>query len=254
MEGAVQSLSYGWKDFEVVFADLTDTRKGTDDLPSAGEYVGIAKFKQLIGEGIRIGLDLNGNLTSIFSFGIQLFAPYFLHITHMMEDQNWFGFSRNENDRRFWANYLDLEDEQKKFIARGSGTVPYVGVPPDKDEDIKAGNRPNLAQGTLLANRINANRPSVFYNLVGFGLSDVANNAELAGKSLVSVDTIDVGNLGPTIGEISNRLDTLDKMMVRDGFNLNVLSLKRQWQEAERIAASKGQSPSPMWRQLTPIS
>lgn len=208
MCGVVQALRYGFKSQEIVYARKSDAMSGE-------AYVGIKKFKQLAGENITLNVDQHGNLQQVLAMGTPLEAPYFLHVVYGKEDDNWFGRSRHENCRRFWANWLHLEDNTMRLARRGTGSTVHVGVPPDTDVDKKAGRTPNLDAGKLAANKLSDGQSIVYENLVGLSAQDAVNNAELAGKSLIGIGTIDIGNPGPTMAGLNQRQEYLDKLLVR---------------------------------------
>lgn len=197
----LRAIDFGFQAAEVTWRDDKGFRKPR------------AKF--LLPDLTDFRIDENtGDVASLVNRGQDLPADQAAWFTYDREGDNHYGRARLENCRRAWSNYLADEDQLYRLEQKTAGILPKVGFPSDSKTPADAKDS-NYERAKALANGLMSNRGVVFENMAGLSLDDVARNAELAGKSLWSIDVIDMGNTGPAQSGLLERLRYLDSMLVR---------------------------------------
>lgn len=208
LSDAIRCLYLGFQSFEVVW--------GEDD---EGHTVPTA-FKPLLPELTTITVDAFGNVAGIENNGAKLKPGEFLLLNYDVEGSNFYGRSRLENIRRVWANYLAIEDQGYLLDKKSAGIIPLIYFPPDtsvpdtNNPNATAG-RSNLAAATRIGADIQNGKAIAMENFAGMAPDRPEDAAMLADKSDWKIDTVDIGNVGPSQSAILEKLRYYDSMLIR---------------------------------------
>lgn len=209
----LRAIDIGFAPIEVVWGELD------------GATVPV-KFKELLPELSILNVDNHGNLAGISNMGVVLDDPSrFMVYTHDRLADNHYGQSRLENCKRAWANWLTDEDQLGRLNAKAAGIIGKIGFPPDDrtrengnatNADGSATNASNYAKALALARATAQGQWSVFQNQTAKTMEAIANgHIELAGKSMWSIDLMDMGNCGPAQSALLEAIRYRDALICR---------------------------------------
>jgi len=173
------------------------------------------KFKSLLQDLCAIYVDGHGELVKIQNQEIDLEPRDLLIYSHDKEGDNYYGFSRMERCRRWWANHLAVDDTGFKLDNKAAGTVPHVGYPQGTMIDSTGKEVSNFVAAQSLVSSIARGQGVVFPNHSGMMVDDLRMAPELAKQSLWSWGFVDSGNCGPAQSAILEKLAYYDALMVR---------------------------------------
>lgn len=226
----LEAVFVGFQAFEIVY--------GVKVAKDGSSYTGVAKIKPLACEMTSALIDDKGNFAGARNGQTELKGPKLLWIVYDSRNGNPYGRGRYENARRPWSNTKFLEDRKIQLVRLGTGIIVKIGYPPDSEQDKAAGRFPNRDAAIAIARSLSDGNNAVFENLVGLDPQQIINDPALAGKSNVSIETIDLGDPGPRLSAIGNEQDRLAKDLVRA-----LLLPERTVQEAT-MAGSRADSES----------
>ena len=199
----LRALDYGFQAFENVWGEDRE-----------GYYIP-AMVRGLLPDLTELLVDKQGQLQGVQNSGVTITGPQFFVYTYDREGDNWYGRSRLENCRRQWANWLRDDDNLVKAGNKVGGILPKIGFPADAAAvENKADTNYSKAQ-TLAIGLMNG-QPVVMQNLTASMLETIGNgHHELAGKSLWSIDLLDMGNMGPQQAALVETLRYRDSLLCR---------------------------------------
>lgn len=205
---ALRSLDFGFQAFELTW----DKDRDGYSVPTA---------KPLLPELTTIVVDDNGNVTGIKNGDVTLKVGEFLLINYDVEGSNHYGRSRLENIRRVWANYLAIEDKAFQLDSKAAGIIPLIYFPADtrlpgtNDPNSGGTDQSNFAVARRIASDVREGRGVAVENFAGQADGTPEQAAALADKSDWKIETVDIGNAGPSQSAILEKLKYYDQMLVR---------------------------------------
>ena len=128
----------------------------------------------------------------------------FLLINYDVEGSNHYGRSRLENIRRVWANYLAIEDKAFQLDSKAAGIIPLIYFPADtrlpgtNDPNSGGTDQSNFAVARRIAADVREGRGVAVENFAGQADGTPEQAAALADKSDWKIETVDIGNAGPS--------------------------------------------------------
>ena len=202
LRDALRALRMGWSGFENVFA----TKDG---------WTVLGKAKYLMPDRTEIRTDPHGNFAGLRQGMVTIDGDAAMIYTYDREGDNWHGRSRHENARRAWSNYLAVEDNLYRLGIKAASIVAKIGAPPNAATTVPDSDQDTKVQARGIASALSSGQSIYYPNMVGLSPDDIARNAELAGKSFWSIETLDVGNPGPMATSLIEQLRYYDALLVR---------------------------------------
>jgi hypothetical protein len=135
--------------------------------------------------------------------------------TYDLDGSNYYGRPLMENCRRAWSNWLNVEDNLAALGRKVASIIPVVKYPAGEGIDANGAKVSNHQTAVTIAGGLASGRPVVVENLSQAQVDDLRHVAELAKASLWTIDTVDMGNPGPTLEALLEQLTILDKHLVR---------------------------------------
>jgi hypothetical protein len=178
----LRGREFGWRGMEKVFG-----------VSPAGQTI-FRKLKPLMPERTRILVDNDhGDFLGFKQGDVTLEQDRCFLFTHGLDGDDYYGHALHENGLRAWANWLNTIDNGGRLQRKVSGIVIQLHYPVGTSKDASGNDVDNSVVAQKILDEVGAGRSVAMPNLF-YADNAIRNQAELAGKSMWVLSTLEVGD------------------------------------------------------------
>jgi hypothetical protein len=176
----LRAREFGWRGMEKVF--------------DPGPPTTYRKLKPLLPERTTIVVNQDtGEFLGLRQGNVTLDRDRCFLYTHGLDCDDYYGHALHENGLRAWAGWLNTIDNGGRLQRKVSGIIVQLHYPVGSSRDASGQDVDNSVIAQNILNEVASGKSVAMPNLF-YADTAIRNQAELAGKSMWVLSTLDVGN------------------------------------------------------------